>query len=114
MTTFDRENLEQPGRTLHDWLSRWASIEESTDARRSSTLSQLVDLTEQVLDESGYKVGDPVAGLGDEREIVVPYVAARDTAERAELGAASSSEIEQAIADLRDVFFSIVDDTALE
>jgi hypothetical protein len=33
-----------------------------------------------------------------------PILAARETAERAELGAASRSEVEQAIEDLRSVF----------
>ena len=47
---------------------------------------------------------DAVAREGEEREIVTTYLAARETAERAELGAASRSEVEQAIEDLRSVF----------
>jgi hypothetical protein len=43
------------------------------------------------------------AGAGDEPEVVAGYRAARETAERAELGEASRAEVEQAVHDLRTV-----------
>ena len=55
----------------------------------------------------GYDVTDPVARTGDEPDVVVSYLAARETAERAELGEASRGEVEAALDDLRSVFDTI-------
>ena len=63
---------------------------------------------------NGYAVRDAVAREGEEREIVTTYLAARETAERAELGAASRSEVEQAIEDLRSVFYTFLSQAGLE
>ena len=95
---------DEGGADLHSWESQWASIAEDADSDPDAALSQYADLVEQVLGANGYAVRDAVAREGEEREIVTTYLAARETAERAELGAASRSEVEQAIEDLRSVF----------
>jgi hypothetical protein len=70
-------------------------------------LSELAELVERMLVARGYDVTDPVARAGDERDVVVTYLAARETAERAELGAASRGDVEAALDDLRSVFDTI-------
>lgn len=93
----------EPGLDLHDWLSAWASIEEEAgDAY--SRLSQEADLVHRMLVASGYRVDDPVVRAGEEPEVVVTYLAAREAAERAEIGIATRNEVAQALADLRAVF----------
>ena len=79
-----------------------------TRSPSSSAVCQFADIVRLALDASGHDAADPVAAAGDEPEVLVAYRAARDTAERAELGSASRSELEQAIADLREVFESVV------
>lgn len=96
--------MSEPGLDLHEWESAWASVEEDLEANPAAALSQFADLVERVLLSRGYDVGDPVAASGDEPEIVVTYRAARETAERAELGDASRAEIGTAIDDLRVLF----------
>jgi hypothetical protein len=96
--------VSEPGLDLHEWESTWASVEEDLDANPAAALSQFADLVEQMLRAGGYHVDDPVAEGGDDPEIVVTYRAARETAERAELGSASRSEIGTAIDDLRVLF----------
>jgi hypothetical protein len=103
----DREGSE-PGFDVHEWESTWVSIDEDADDDPDAALSQFADLVERVLAATGYTVTDPVARQGEEPEVVVTYLAARDTAERAELGTATRSEVEQANADLRAIFDSLL------
>ena len=111
MTTYD---MEEPGFDLHEWQSVKASIEEDIADDPDAGLSQLADLVHRMLGERGYAVDDPVASQGEEPEIVVSYRAARETTERAELGAASRSEVEAAIEELREVFTALVAETGIE
>ena len=98
----------EPGVDIHALESAWASIEEDAADDPNNALSQFADIVELALNKSGHDVADPVAAAGDEPEVLVAYRAARDTAERAELGSASRGEVEQAIADLREVFESVL------
>jgi hypothetical protein len=98
----------EPGLDLHALHSAWADLDEVVADDPDAALSQLADLTQRALALQGYEPGDPVAGAGQEPEVVVTYVAARETAERAELGEASRSEVETAIEDLREVFEALV------
>jgi hypothetical protein len=103
----------EPGVDRHDWRSVWASIEDDLASDPDAGLSQLADLTERMLVANGYRVGDVVAASGGEPEIVVTYRAARETAERAELGDASRGDVEQAIDDLRTIAEDVLGETGL-
>jgi hypothetical protein len=98
----------EPGLDLHALHSAWADIDQVVADDPDAALSQLADLTLRALALHGYAPGDPVAEAGQEPEVVVTYLAARETAERAELGEASRSEVETAIEDLREVFEAVV------
>jgi hypothetical protein len=111
MTTYDRE---EPGLDLHEWQSVKASIEEDIADDPDAGLSQLADLVQRMLAERGYALDDPVASQGEEPEVVLSYRSAREATERAELGAASRSEVETAIEELRDVFTAIIAEAGLE
>jgi hypothetical protein len=113
MTTFGPDDPTQPGFELHEWESAWASIEADLEADRDAALSRFAELVERMLLANGYRVDDPVAREGEEPELVVTYLSARETAERAEIGAASRSEVELAIDDLRDVFGSLGSDAGV-
>jgi len=91
----------------HDWESTWASVEEVAEESPDAALSQYVDLMEQMLTARGFALDDPVAREGEEPEVVTTYLAARETAERAELGNASRGDVELAIDDLRALFDAI-------
>ena len=107
MSGVDWSEAAQPGFDLHTWESTWASIEEDAADDPDAALSQYAELVQRILTASGYALDDPVARQGEEVEIVRTYLAARETAERAELGAASRSDVAQAIDDLRSVFVSL-------
>ena len=107
-TGYDEGRL-APGTDLHGLRSAWESIEADAAADPDAALSQLVDVMAELLQRSGYAVDDAVARSGDEPEIVATYLAARETAERAELGSASRAEVETALDDIRTVFADLAD-----
>lgn len=107
MSTVDWNEGAQPGSDLHLWESTWASIEEDVAESPDGALSQYADLVERMLVTSGYVLHDAVARAGEEPEVVTTYLSARETAERAEVGAASRSEVALAIDDLRAIFESL-------
>jgi len=109
MAVDDGETLRpvEPGQDLHEWMSTRASLEEEAESSPDAVLSEFAELVERMLVSRGYDVTDPVARAGDERDIVLSYLTARETAERAELGNASRGDVEAALDDLRSVFDSI-------
>jgi len=100
--------MSEPGLDLHEWESMWASVAEDRDDDPDAALSQFADIVERMLRTRGFNLGDPVEVSGDEPEIVTTYRSARETAERAELGQASRTEVDDAIADLEDIFHTLV------
>ena len=107
---FEREPGSEPGLDLHVLESSWAAIDEDAADDPDAALSQFADVIRRMLVSDGYSPEDPVAGGGGELEIVKAYIAARETAERAELGTASRSEVELAIEDLRAIFDALTGD----
>jgi hypothetical protein len=114
MSAVDRNAGSEPGLDLHEWESVWASIAEDAEGDPDAALGQYAELVERMLKAHGYAVHDPVAREGEEREIIVTYLAARETAERAELGAAARSEVAVASDDLRSILDSFVREAGLE
>jgi hypothetical protein len=109
--SLDRDAGVEPGLDLHFWESAWASIEEDAPDDPDAAVGRLADVVRDMLVSSGYALDDPVAREGGELEIVKAYQAARETAERAEVGAASRSEVEIALEDLRAVFEALAGGT---
>ena len=100
--------MSEPGLDLHEWRSRWASVAEVREDDPAGALSLLAEIVEDMVRETGYGADDPVAAEGAEPEIVRTYRAAREVAERAEVGEASRAEIEDAMANLDEVYGTIV------
>jgi hypothetical protein len=92
--------MSEPGLDLHEWESRWASIAEVREDDPDAAVSLLADIVEGMLLEAGYDVREPEVGR--------TYQAAREVAERAELGGASRADVEDAIANLDEVFATLV------
>ena len=68
----------EPGLDRHEWESRWQSLEEELEDSPRDVLPELDELIEQMLEERGYSINDPVAQEGDDREIVAEFLAARE------------------------------------
>ena len=68
----------EPGLDRHEWESRWQSLEEELEDSPRDVLPELDLLVEQMLEERGYAVDDPVAREGEDREVVAEFLAARE------------------------------------
>jgi len=97
----------EPGSDLYEWESARASIEENLADDPAAGLGLLVEVAHRMLLAHGYDVDDEVARQGEEPEVVVSYLAARETAERAETGGASRAEVEVALEDLSSLVDSL-------
>ncbi len=68
----------EPGLNLHEWQSEMASLEEDLHASPAETVPELDNLIRRMLEESGYRLDDPVVREGEEREVVSDYLAAHE------------------------------------
>jgi hypothetical protein len=68
----------EPGLDRHEWESRWASLEEDLEDSPRDVLPELDELVNEMLDERGYAIEDPIASEGDERDVVADFLAARE------------------------------------
>lgn len=101
---------EEPGLDQHDWVSEYSSFEDDLRDDPYSTLPQLADLVERMLVERGYDIGDPVAREGDERAVVVDYLAARETSDRVERAEnVDPGDVGAAIENLRELYAVLLD-----
>jgi hypothetical protein len=90
-------SMKEPGLDLHEWISRFESIEEELRDDPQSALPELRRLVEEMLTERGYAPSDPVAQEGDDPEVMATYQAARELALRSEAGGADPSDVGEAV-----------------
>jgi hypothetical protein len=105
----------EPGLDRHEWESRWASLEEELEDSPRDVLPELDELVEQMLEERGYAIDDPVAREGEEREVVVEFLSARETTRllHDDPDAVSPGDVADAINDYRSLYeFLVGDQTA--
>jgi hypothetical protein len=99
-----------PGVDRHEWESEWEALEDDLRTDPAHALPELDRLVARMLAESGYELTDPVAGDGDEREIIAEYLAAHEIVEAVEDAAAeiSPGDVASAITGYRAVFDDLV------
>jgi hypothetical protein len=90
-------SAQEPGLDLHVWTSRFESLEDDLRDDPVGTLPDLRLLVEEMLEERGYDLQDPVARAGDDPEIVTTYMSARELALRAEGDGVDPSDVGEAI-----------------
>jgi hypothetical protein len=76
----------EPGLDRHEWESQWSQLEDDMHTSPEETLPELADLMQQVLEEGGYNLTDPVRRQGEEREVVAEFLAAREIADQVDRG----------------------------
>lgn len=103
--------LRDPGVDRHDFSTEWESLLEDAHEDPRGTLPEQAGLIRRMLERHGYVLDDddPIAA-GDEREIVATFAAASETAEAVRVGhSVDAGDVAQAIADLREIYESVVD-----
>jgi hypothetical protein len=100
-----------PGIDRHDFASEWESIWEDVSTDPREALPFLEDIVRRLLQRHAYVLDpdDPAAG-GEELEILTPYWTAREVADAVRAGEdTDDTDVEQAIADLREIYESLID-----
>ena len=102
----------EPGLDRHEWESRWESLEEELEDSPRDVLPELDDLVEQMLEERGYAVDDPVAREGDDREVVAEFLAARENTRllRDDPDAPSPGDLAAAVNGYRSVYEYLIEE----
>jgi hypothetical protein len=102
--------MHDPGVDRHEWAGEWQALEDDLRADPAGALPELDRLVGRMLDESGYDLTDPVAGEGEEREVVAEYLAAHEIAEAVERDSdgLSLGDVAAAVSGLRAVYDHIV------
>src|SRR5947207_4915721 len=103
-----------PGLGRHEWESRWESLAEELEDSPRNVLPELDQLVEQMLDERGYALDDPVAREGDDREVVSEFLAARETTQllRDDPDAVSPGDVAAAVNGYRAVYEYLIEERA--
>jgi hypothetical protein len=93
---------QEPGLELHEWETRWSELEPLLEEDPAGALPEACDFLEQVLEEGDIPTG---AVDGANGELLVPYRAARETANRVESGEdVDPGDVGAAIENVRSVY----------
>ena len=76
----------EPGLDLHEWETRWQELQDLAADDPEQTLPEAVRFVQQMLEERGYDLVDPVVAEGDDPDVVRDFVGARDLARLVEAG----------------------------
>jgi hypothetical protein len=99
----------EPGLDRHEWESELASLDDDLRDSPSEALPALAGLVGRMLEERGYDLDDPVVSDGDDREVVAQFRAAREVADRVDLGEdVDPGDVADAINGLRELFGYVI------
>jgi hypothetical protein len=108
------EAMLEPGLDRHEWESRWASLEEDLEDSPRDVLPELDELVNQMLDERGYAIEDPVVSEGDDRDVVADFLAAREITRllASDPDAVSPGDVALAVNNYREVYEYLLEPAA--
>jgi hypothetical protein len=104
--------MDEPGLDLHEWETRWAELQELAEGAPEEALPEIVRAVEQMLIERGYDLKNPVATEGEDPDLVLDFVAARDIARASDQGEIEREDIETALEDLAEIHDYLVEQRA--
>jgi hypothetical protein len=104
--------MSEPGLDLHEWQTRWQEVQDEVAADPEQAIPEVVHLIEQMLQERGYELGEPVTTEGEDPDIVRTFLAAREIATAAEHDAADPADIQVALDDLAEIHDYLTADRA--
>lgn len=100
-----------PGIDRADFSGEWESVWQDVDTDPAESLPDLEDIVRRLLEAHGYILDseDPAA-RGEEVEVLAPYWSAQATADLVRDGEdVDAADVEQAIADLRELYDSMIE-----
>ena len=102
----------EPGLDLHEWETRWQELQDLAADDPEQTLPEAVRFVQQMLEERGYDLVDPVVAEGDDPDVVRDFVGARDLARQVEAGEAEPEDVQLAFENLTEIYEYLVADRA--
>ena len=108
--------MEEPGLDLHEWQSRWESLEDDLEDSPRDVLPEFDLLLTEMLAESGYAIGDPVASEGEGPEVVKEFASAREIMRllTANPDAVSAGDVAAAVNGYRSVYEFLTEEYTAE
>lgn len=99
-----------PGLDRHEWQSEFEALEPELAESPAESLPEFDALVARMLEETGFAIDDPVAGKGDDPEIIAEFRAAREITQASERGSEelSPGDVAAAINGYRAVFDYLV------
>jgi hypothetical protein len=96
----------EPGLDRHEWESRWSSLEEDLEDSPRDVLPELDELVQEMLEERGYAIEDPVVREGNGRDVVADFLAAREITRllAGDADAVSAGDVALAVNNYREVY----------
>jgi hypothetical protein len=102
----------EPGLDLHEWETRWAELQDEVADDPVEALAEMVRFVQQVLEERGFQLDEPVTAQGEDPDVVRDFLAAREIAAAAEEGGADPDDVATALEDLQEIYDYVVNDRA--
>ena len=102
--------MTEPGLDLHEWETRWAELQDAVADDPVEALAEMVHFVEQLLEERGFQLDEPVTAEGDDPEVVRDFLAAREIAAAAEDGGADRDDVATALEHLQEIYDYVVND----
>jgi hypothetical protein len=105
-------SAQEPGLDLHEWISRYESLEPDLRDDPAGALPELRRLVEEMLQERGYALSDPVAREGDDPEVFATFTSARELALRSEGDGIDPGDVAEAIEGFMAVYEHLIAERA--
>lgn len=100
----------EPGVDRAEWEGEWQALESQLADSPAETLPDLDHLVERMLAARGHNLSDPVANGGEEREVVVDFISAREVTRRWERGEeVPPGDVAAAVNSYRELYESLLD-----
>jgi hypothetical protein len=107
------EVMAEPGLDLHEWETRWSRLDDAAADEPTETLPQMVRLIQEMLEERGFDLHEPITAEGEEPELLRSFLAARELAQLLDEGIDVDPDgVADAIDDLRALHDYLVVDRA--
>jgi hypothetical protein len=102
----------EPGVDRAEWEAEWQALEPQLQDSPAEALPELDDLVARMLAARGHAISDPVANAGEEPEIVVDFLAAREVTRRWESGdEVPPGDIAAAVNSYRGLYEALLEET---
>lgn len=99
----------EPGLDLHEWETRWQELQDAAAESPEEALPEIARFIEELLNERGYDLSEPVTAEGDDPEIIRDYFAAREVADA---DSPDPEDVADALESLGAIYTYIVEDRA--